>query len=240
MEALFAVLLGHLPHQSILLATILQLFSPYYCSSFFISNLFSVLLWLDSCIWLYLFNSLHRLFQFHYPTFHILNLHSFCLLHYSFFMHSSFQLLLLLLSTFCIAKKNVKYCLSPSFCLPHLLQSLYWFQTACLCKQFVLSSFSSKPMSLQCCLALKWIHFQYSGTSVTPYFCSILFSVPSDSSHILSLNFYISFFFCSTRQETRPGITLPSSVTLTLWEIWASKLSEYRSIKIPFFAPFLN
>lgn len=62
-------------------------FFPYHCGPFFISNLLSIFLWLCYCIWLYLFNSQYCLFQFHCPTFHILNLHSFCLLHYSFFIH---------------------------------------------------------------------------------------------------------------------------------------------------------
>lgn len=53
----------------------------------FFPNPFSILLWLCSCIWLYLFNSLRCLYQFHCPAFHILNLHSFCLLYYSFFIH---------------------------------------------------------------------------------------------------------------------------------------------------------
>lgn len=95
-------------------------------------------------------NSLHCLLQFHCSTPHILNLHSFYLLHYSFFIHLfSLQLFFLLLSTFCIANKNVKYCLTPSFWLPHLLQSLPCYQTVCLCEQFIFSPFSFKPIYLQ-------------------------------------------------------------------------------------------
>lgn len=84
-DALFTVLLDHLPSSILLLLHFSRLI-PYRCFSFF-SNLFSILPWLRSCIWLYLFNSLHCLYQFHCPTFHILNLHSFSLLYYSFFIH---------------------------------------------------------------------------------------------------------------------------------------------------------
>lgn len=84
MEVLFAVLLGHLPHLFCLL-WFSSFFPPYHwCSFFYFYSILSspVITFLH----LTLFNSLNCLFQFHCPTFHILNLHSFCLLHYSFFI----------------------------------------------------------------------------------------------------------------------------------------------------------
>lgn len=190
-------------------------------------------------------NSLHCLLQFHCSTPHILNLHSFYLLHYSFFIHLfSLQLFLLLLSTFCIAKKNVKYCLTPSFWLPHLLQSLPCYQTVCLCEQFIFSPFSFKPIYLQ---KVIWHLSEFIFISRTVGLLWLLISAQfSFQFHLtfltsFSLNFFFLFvFFCSTRQETRMGILLLSSTTLTLWEIWAKKLCEYVSEyrKICFFTAF--
>lgn len=187
-------------------------------------------------------NSLHCLLQFHCSTPHILNLHSFYLLHYSFFIHLfSLQLFFLLLSTFCIANKNVKYCLTPSFWLPHLLQSLPCYQTVCLCEQFIFSPFSFKPIYLQ---KVIWHLSEFIFISRTVGLLWLLISAQfSFQFHLtsltsFSLNFF--FFFCSTRQEKRMGILLLSSTTLTLWEIWARKLckyiGEYR--KIYFFTAF--
>lgn len=209
--------------------TFLASFLPYHWCSFF-SNLFSILLWLVFCIRLYLFNSLPCLFQFHCLSFHILNLHSFCLLNYSFFIYLlSFSTVFTAALYILHCKENIKYCLTPSFCLSDLLQSLCCYQAVPLREQFIFSSFSLKPISLQSAIwHLSELVFIFNPVELLWLLISARFSFQSDFSNVFSSNFSIFFLFNKTRNETRSR-----SATLTLWQILASKLSEYRSTKLP-------